>query len=439
MPDLQSPARYYRTGQAALELELSRRYLIEVCKAGLIEAEQTEAGHWRIPATELERLRKLKAAGNLPEIPKEINVDASEKRPRRTAAGRHLLGAPSTEALQDAEQVTAEANAVEKLRYRKQQEELQDWFRERDKGREQEELAALEAEREAKRKLAADAQAREYARRRREWLTQWLDSARRMIPSEADALTCAACLEAAEERLSRLAIETPDWRVQRSVEAALEAALRPWRARRDSESAIEAAVRGLPRDSVAYLDAKEAARAAVEKLRADASREDKQAAAALAVEPFETAWRHARLIEQLSTEIGHLHYTATKQNHAEARAAVTAALEKLPPGCPESEAIDAREKALEPIRRRLQEQAAEERRQENIPMTVLIATMKVPRLVSEKAEFESAAEERETSDEVQAAVREALTNELRRRPMDDGEIDRFIEEAVEEQLDELFE
>jgi len=86
-------AAYYRTGQAAKALGVSDHHVRRLCDAGLIEAELTERNHWRIPASEIDRLTE----DGVPELParppERVTVDASES----TSAQVPLIAMDATE------------------------------------------------------------------------------------------------------------------------------------------------------------------------------------------------------------------------------------------------------------------------------------------------------------------------------------------------------
>jgi hypothetical protein len=62
---------YYRSGQAARVWAISPHLVRRLCEAGLIDAERTDGGQWKIPHSEVERIKNE----GLPEIPSSIEPD----------------------------------------------------------------------------------------------------------------------------------------------------------------------------------------------------------------------------------------------------------------------------------------------------------------------------------------------------------------------------
>ena len=86
---------YWRTAQAAAELEISAHHMRKLCEANLLEAERTEGGQWRIPAMqEVERLKK-QGVPPIPVIAEDLKPKqrrTSPKRQRRPARGPQHRG-----------------------------------------------------------------------------------------------------------------------------------------------------------------------------------------------------------------------------------------------------------------------------------------------------------------------------------------------------------
>jgi hypothetical protein len=72
-----------RLSQAAAQLSTSRYVLLKLCQLAMVEAERTPGGHWRIPCTEIERLK----AEGLPVVPALISAaDEAVDSPGRRAS-----------------------------------------------------------------------------------------------------------------------------------------------------------------------------------------------------------------------------------------------------------------------------------------------------------------------------------------------------------------
>src|SRR6266849_862210 len=68
----------YRSGQAAKMWGISAHLVRRLCEAGLIETERTVGGQWKIPHSEIERIKKE----GVPEIPSSIEPDQDEREER---------------------------------------------------------------------------------------------------------------------------------------------------------------------------------------------------------------------------------------------------------------------------------------------------------------------------------------------------------------------
>ena len=81
---------YYRSGQAARVWAISPHLVRRLCEAGLIDAERTEGGHWKIPHSEVERIKNE----GLPEIPSSIEPDDRKYEEALSAPGNGLPAPP---------------------------------------------------------------------------------------------------------------------------------------------------------------------------------------------------------------------------------------------------------------------------------------------------------------------------------------------------------
>jgi excisionase family DNA binding protein len=124
---------FYRSGQAAKQLGVSSYHLRRLCEVGEINAELTAGQQWRIPASEIVRLRRE----GIPDIPVESDdgedatYTSSEGEPEDPPDG--LLAAPSAELIEAAEEVKIVENRLRKRRVERESEEVEDWFRDRDR------------------------------------------------------------------------------------------------------------------------------------------------------------------------------------------------------------------------------------------------------------------------------------------------------------------
>src|ERR1035441_3874367 len=98
------PESFYRSGQAAKQLGVSSYHIRRLCEVGEITAEITAGQQWRIPESEIARLRKE----GIPDVPVESEDGADdsthtsyrEADPDEPPEG--LLAAPSEELIEGA-------------------------------------------------------------------------------------------------------------------------------------------------------------------------------------------------------------------------------------------------------------------------------------------------------------------------------------------------
>src|ERR1019366_704254 len=155
------PESFYRSGQVAKQLGVSSYHIRRLCEVGAITAEITAGQQWRIPESEIARLRREGG----PDVPVE-SEDGEDDSPsasyRETDPDEPpdgLLAAPSKELIEAAEEVKIVESRLKKRRVEKDAEEVEDWFRDRNRRQ-----GALEA---AERQKAEAAQAEQ---RCRKWL-----------------------------------------------------------------------------------------------------------------------------------------------------------------------------------------------------------------------------------------------------------------------------
>jgi excisionase family DNA binding protein len=95
---------FYSTGQVARQLGTTLATIRTLCESRVIAAETTPGGHWRVPSSEVERLKR----DGLPPIPRPLPTESAPPA-RNGTAGRHghpeLLTEPSEEVVLAADQV----------------------------------------------------------------------------------------------------------------------------------------------------------------------------------------------------------------------------------------------------------------------------------------------------------------------------------------------
>jgi len=164
---------FYSTGEAAQLLQTSQDTIRRLCDSGAIRAELTPGGQWRLPQSEVTRLKKE----GLPPLPRPL-PGAATGRPARTSAGPALPSFASPETVATYDETVRLKAEIEALRLKQQKEETLDWFRQR----EREERARRE-ELERQRRLQEEEAERQ--RRHQIWFDRWQKYALGRIPFSA--------------------------------------------------------------------------------------------------------------------------------------------------------------------------------------------------------------------------------------------------------------
>jgi excisionase family DNA binding protein len=223
-----------RIGQAAAQLGVSPHHLRQLCKCGLIEAEQSAGGQWRVPLGEVERL----AREGVPEAP--TFIEEADEVPRPTNAARapdDLYADPSPDVIEAREEVNIRRSRLEARRLDKEIEETEDFFRERQRRQADEEAARQQAAQAARERQRQADEAARAERRRQEQIRRWEQYALNSLPyghaQEADL----AVRKAVQELLPSLDFDQAQYITKRLIDAAVEQAYRPWRLKKEAEDA----------------------------------------------------------------------------------------------------------------------------------------------------------------------------------------------------------
>lgn len=349
---------FFSTGQAARELAVSQSRVRALCESGAVEAESTQGGQWRIPADELDRLRRE----GLPPIPRPL-PQAGNGRPHQDRIA--LLGAPSDRVVSAAEQVAIKESRLKERRLDRELEETEDFFRERRDMEAQREAEEWEIEQQRQ----ADAEAQ---RSREERDNRLLQYAMNSIPLEARNEVEQEIHEQVQAALDKVRLWQPDTVTQRVVDATVAKVLKPWRRRKDSARAIEDAQRNLPFEMRGYacepttweLQARQAAAKAVEGLRSDASYDEMRAVAREAAKKVIASWEvHKAAVEAeersrrdrenrerlLRYPWLQFPYGMSDADRQTAIAASRKAFTALPEGTPERDLEATRDRAIQPF------------------------------------------------------------------------------------------
>jgi excisionase family DNA binding protein len=135
---------FYSTGQVARQLGITLAAVRLLCENAVIAAQTTAGGQWRVPASEVERLKRE----GLPPIPRPLPNESAP--PVMNEMAEHHGPSesppkPSAEVLSAVDLVAITRSLFEKRRIDREIEENEDWFRER--ARQQAAVEAVERQR----------------------------------------------------------------------------------------------------------------------------------------------------------------------------------------------------------------------------------------------------------------------------------------------------
>src|SRR5450755_1433749 len=347
---------YFTTGQAAQQLAASQAQIRALCEAGAVESESTPGGQYRIPAGEVERLKRA----GLPSVPRPLPQEtAPAARNGRTRHGHpELLADPSQNVVTAAEEVVVTENLLRKRRIELELAEVDDRFQERE---------IAEADRRVERERAERERQQEDGRA--DWLREAEEAALQLIEPDVPPQLRLAALDALRLRLEPMKpIPSPEVTAGIIV-ATLEMELGPW-IRLADLATVAAQVRNrLPwefRDSPEVgAAAVEAASQAMQEVLAGnihATLADLRAAAAAPVEAVLNALRHERRCQRLLDDGWWLKLPdGTAEQQAQAKAAVAHALRDLPSRASDRDLESARNAALAPCHQAIANARAQQR------------------------------------------------------------------------------
>ncbi len=227
---------FYSTGQVARQLGTTLAAVRILCENRVIAAETTPGGQFRVPASEVERLKR----DGLPPIPRPLPIGSAPSPRNGTAACRgysEFRVETSAEVVSAADQVAITRSELEKRKIDREIEENEDWFR--DRQRRQAATEAVERQR---------TEAKQAEQRRLRWAQQWTQYALNSVPYDARREVEMDVHLKVREALSVLEPSQAEAITQRIVDAAVHKALGPWTRKQEFERALNAAMNGLPWD-----------------------------------------------------------------------------------------------------------------------------------------------------------------------------------------------
>ena len=221
------PRLFYSTGQVARQLGTTPAAIRVLCENRLIAAETSPGGHWRVPASEVERLKR----DGLPAIPRPLPNPSAPAR-NGTSNGHGY-----------AEFVR---NRPTKLRWlpigwRSPRARLNNARLNARSKKTKIGSASVTIEKLRRRLRSAErAEAEEAEQRHQEWVLDWTQYALNSLPWGARQEVEVEVYMAVQEALSLLQSGEPQGVTQRLVDAAVHRALAPWTRQQEIERALTA-------------------------------------------------------------------------------------------------------------------------------------------------------------------------------------------------------
>jgi excisionase family DNA binding protein len=353
---------FFTTGQVADELKVSTQTIRNLVTSGQIKAERSAGGHFRIPPSELERLKALES------LPAAARATISGSASRQAKPNpNQLLAEPSAEVIESAEQayvsdreLVADTNRLQRMKIRKEAIELQDFFDAREEAQLEKEFAEDQRCQEQQERQSQERWAELAAEERRRFTRQWIARALTTHkPADAPEDFALLIQDDLLSTLDRLEPDTSDSVVEAFVNASIARSLRPSRAAEErlqaKRTAVARAIGNLPIrmqwDDDWEARARKAASDAVEGASEKASAPHLMATAESAVRPLIAQFEHE---ERFRSVLESIHLTdGNCEDREEAQEAVAAALSRLPIGTSKRELARATEKALVGIRERI--------------------------------------------------------------------------------------
>lgn len=428
---------YYSTGQVARQLGVTLPTVRTLCENRAIVALTTPGGQWRVPAAEVERLKR----DGLPPIPRRLPREPGFEitdEPFDDSAYSKFLPQSSEQVAAAADQVAITKCTLERRRFEREIEETEDWFR----ARERQEAAAKATDWEKE-------QAKQAEQERLEWIQQWITFALNSLPYEARQEVEIEVHSMVQETLSGVQASQPEAITQRLVEAAVHRALAPWTRKQEISRALQASAGRLPwdlrnRSECAALKQRawDAAALALGRTRDDASYNEMETAATQAVQPMIHEYQHAQACQRIIESVYIPDATYTEVDAA--REAVRQALVALPASASAKQLDLAEDTALAPYeaavamrkeKARLADKKEAQRRFAEFKVGLELGH--ISQYLEKEYEFDDGYwGQRREADRLRPLIRKALVEELLENPeMSSEEIQQRIEEQVEDQIE----
>jgi hypothetical protein len=428
------PALFY-SGQVARQLGTTQAAIRVLCEKRLIDAETSPGGHWRIPASESERLKR----DGLPPIPRPL-PSPTPSAANGTPNGHgyeEFVEEPSDEVALAADRVAITRSALEQRKIEREIEENEDWFRDRQR-----------REAEAKAADRQKGEAKQAEQRHQEWVQQWTQYALNSVPWGARQEVEVEVYGAVQQALLLLQSGQSQGVTQRLVDAAVHKALAPWNKKQEIDRALAAGMNKLGwnvqfRSEYAALKQRawDAAVSAVRKVRGEASYAEMEVAAVQAAQPMAREYEHQHACQQIVDRLYLFDLDFAERDRA--KDAVRRALAALPIGADSKQLERAEEVALAPYKAALATRKEKARLESERQTQRRLAESKadyqlghIAKYVREEYTFDGGEWEMlRQVNRLRPLIREALIDELLEDPDMSAE---EIRESIEDQIDDEF-
>lgn len=428
------PEATYSTGAAAQRLGVSQHHVRRLCEVGLVDADQTSGGRWRIFAGEIERLLQ-EGIPPLPAPPAERPNPARPspvipRMPEPTAAPGPV---ESDDVREARDSVVIVEHRLQRRKLELEAEQVEDQFRERDRTR--------QAQEDEQRRHQVQASA---AEARRQWEEGIIEDTFARLPGDCPPEIRLAVQMKVREALHNLSPNSAARVTNETVRAAVETAMQPYYLARRIAEAIEAAVYSLPRaalyhDSPWIIEARAAAKRAATRPEVieDSSLMRTAAIQAVAAIPrkFERKQTMDRLLSALRFwQLG----TASEAERKAVMKCAADALEALPANAGEQDMEEALRVALEPHEKSLRRRLQEAERELKIRQVVQKGMGHVSHYLLIGAwEFDSYDERAETEKELKADLLPHLEELAEARQITAADVTDYVETWIDDQLEEM--
>lgn len=439
------PETTYKTAEAAAQLSISQYHMRRLITVGLVDADQTEGGHWRIPHREVERLKKE----GVPPIPARVEKTTarSHENPATSPASASAAAAPtpaSPEVREAADQVTITRSHLERRKTELELEEIEDRFEERERKRREQEAEQFRREDELQRQVA-----------RRSWEETTLESALRALPFDCDAETRLDVEVKVRAALKSYDQTSAPNLVKRIAAAAVDAALVKYHQRKEVESIIEEAFRQLPSGARGTSRQRsEWELKILSQLQTTLQASPSVDTATLRTIALATArsvgseYEQQRQAELLEVEhkrlkdsiLQHLLFwmlgEANDEERTTARNRAAEALEEFDPGATHREMDEAIKAALKPLERQVRQRKENDAAEHAIEAAVSQGKQHLKRVLSRDYEWDSYLDREAAFDEYAPQMADRLRELLEVGNIEPGEVNEWVERWAENNIEE---